>query len=458
MLVPQPGARIGRYQLLEELGRGGMAVVFRAVDPALRREVALKIMHAHLWGTAEYAARFAREARAVAALRHPNIVEVHDFSEGSGEGEQAVPGYIVSELVRGPSLRQFVELHGRPLPEVAALIALKLGQALTCAHQRGIIHRDLKPENVMIAEGGRVVLTDFGIARITEGESVTQTGALIGSPAYMAPEQARGLHVDARADLFSLGVLLYQLCTGALPFPGKDPISTVLRVLDGTFEPPLKLNPQIGGSLDRLIRRLLQAAPASRPASAEELCAALEAVLAEAELCDADAELRAYFAAPGEYNQQLVPRIIEAALRGARAASEQKDPARVLRFCDRVLAFVPEQPEALALMRQQQAAPRRWPLLLGGALVLGGAAAWGLAHWGYRSPRAAVKVVAPARGPDSGGPGTARREGPEASAPGDSRPAAELAPDLRRAAPVKRPPRRGQVGPWSTSRSSHASS
>ena len=338
-----------------------MAVVFRASDPSLGREVAIKIMHAHLWGAAEYAARFAREARAVAALRHPNIVEIYDYSEGSGKGEQAVPGYIVSELVRGPTLQQFLDLHGRPLARGGGADRAQARRGAGCAHQRGIIHRDLKPENVMIAEGGRVVLTDFGIARIAEGESVTQTGALIGSPAYMSPEQARGQHVDARADLFSLGVVLYQLCTGALPFAGKDPISTVLRVLDGTYEPPLKLNPQIGGRLDRLLRGLLQVDPARRPASAEELCGGAARGAGRGRASSTPTPSCAPTSPrPGEYNQELVPRMItRRADPGAAGRGGARTRPALLRLCDRVLAFVPDHPRALALIRAAQPARRR---------------------------------------------------------------------------------------------------
>jgi serine/threonine-protein kinase len=385
--VPRAGESLGRYRLEEELGRGGMAVVFRASDPTLRREVAIKIMHPHMWGNPEYAARFAREARAVAALRHPNIVEIYDFGEGEG-GPDGIPGYIVSELVRGPTLREFLDRSGTPLPEVAAMIVLKLCEALEHAHASGIIHRDLKPENVMIAEGGRVVLADFGIARIVEGEAVTQTGAMMGSPAYMSPEQARGQHVDARADLFSLGTVLYQLTTGVLPFVAKDPIATVIRVLEGKYEPPLKRNPRLGSQLDRVIRRLLQPDPAARYEDAAALAAALRGLLAEAAIRDPDAELRRYFTEPGPYNRELETRIVESSLTLAEQATGSRDFARALAFCDRVLTIEPEHPRALELMSRlarRGAWRRRAPYLAsltGVALLLAGGSAW----WFGRSP------------------------------------------------------------------------
>ena len=375
-LTFQAGDTLGRYRLVDELGSGGMAVVFRGTDPALGRDVAIKIMHPHLWGKAEYAARFSREARAVAALRHPNIVEIFDFGEGDprGEAEDNPPGYIVSELVTGPTLKQFIDRHGQPMPEVAAMVVLKLAAALQCAHQQGIIHRDLKPENVMIAEQGRVVLTDFGIARIVEGENVTQTGAMVGSPAYMSPEQARGAAIDARSDLFSLGTLLFQLCTGRLPFKGRDPISTVLRVLEGKFDPPLQLNPRMGARLDRVIRKLLQVDPEQRNATAAEVIQDLEGVLADVGIQDVDGELRQYFASPGDYNTTLVPRVLDTSLSLAQSAVDIGDYARALSHCDRVLAFEPRHEDAMALISRLSHQGDRRRLLrwigIGGAVLL----------------------------------------------------------------------------------------
>ncbi|MFH1130270.1 MAG: serine/threonine-protein kinase, partial [Pseudomonadota bacterium] len=270
--VPQIGDTVGRYRLVEELGRGGMAIVFRAEDPALERQVAIKVMHAHLWGAPGYSQRFSREARAIAALRHRNIVEVFDFGDGSKAGDlDSYPGFIVTELVQGATLAQFLQCNGQFFPEVAALIGVNLADALACAHEQGIIHRDLKPENVLIAEGGRVVLTDFGIARIIEGESVTQTGTVLGSPAYMSPEQAKGLKVDKKSDLFSLGTLLYELCTGHTPFASKEPITTVLKIVDGRHKPIDEAEPRVGRELGLIIERLLKKEPQERFASAKEV-------------------------------------------------------------------------------------------------------------------------------------------------------------------------------------------
>jgi len=253
-----------------------MAVVYRAKDLTLGRDVAVKVMHAHLWADAEAAARFEREARAAAALRHPNIISVYDYGTIGGEGETPI-GYIVVEFLQGLSLREFLRARGRLLPDVAAIVISKIAEALEVAHKAGIIHRDIKPDNVMIAEGGRLVLTDFGLARATEGETLTQTGALLGSPAYMAPEQARGDKVDARTDLFALGTVLYELCTGRVPFFAKEPLATVLRIVEGIYAPPTQINPQVGRDLERVIKRLL----APRPEDRYEDAGALRADLGE---------------------------------------------------------------------------------------------------------------------------------------------------------------------------------
>jgi serine/threonine-protein kinase len=380
---PEAGEHLGRYHLLEELGRGGMAVVFRAEDTTLGREVAIKIMHPHLWGEEEYAKRFMREARAVAALHHPNIVEIYDYGEAQDE---ELPGYIISEYVEGPNLREFIDGNGCPFPEVAAMIVRTLAKALKCAHERGIIHRDLKPENVMIAVGGRVVLTDFGIARIVEGEAVTQTGAMLGSPAYMSPEQARGQHTDRRSDLFSLGVVLYLLCTGQLPFSAKDPISTILRIVEGHYEPAIKRNPRTGRWLDRVIQRLLKRDPDERFADADAVIEALDQVLAESGItpAEADAELARYFEEPGSFNRTLMTQVLDRSMTLAREASESGDYPRALAFCDRVLSFEPDHSGALELMSRLSQSRRGLGVLWAGlGMLLLGIAVGGL-FWHFK--------------------------------------------------------------------------
>src|SRR5258708_22541180 len=197
-----------------------MATVYRARDRELRRDVALKVLFAHLAKRDEIVRRFHREARAAAVLEHANILRIYDV--GGGEGSD--PPYIVMELIRGPTLLGEIEQRGPMLSELAACVGALLADALAAAHANGVIHRDMKPGNVLIAPGGRVLLADFGVAHLeTEDSLVTRTGALLGTPAYMSPEQATGEPTTAQSDIYSLGATLYQLVTGALPYSGPPP-------------------------------------------------------------------------------------------------------------------------------------------------------------------------------------------------------------------------------------------
>ena len=205
-----------------------MSVVYRGHDTALDREVAVKVLHPHLADRPESRARFSREARAVARLSHPNIVEIFDYS-----GDGAPESWLVTEFVHGRTLRVFADEVGFERPELAALVCRALADALVHAHAAGVIHRDLKPENVMVCEerGSRSVkLADFGIARIlAQDDRMTMTGALMGSPNHMAPEILEGHEADARSDVFSLGTILYWGCTGKLPFDAPNPTATLRR-------------------------------------------------------------------------------------------------------------------------------------------------------------------------------------------------------------------------------------
>ncbi len=208
----------GRYRLIEEVGQGGMAVVFRAQDETLKREVAVKLLHQHLAADTESKARLEREAQAVAKLRHENILEIFDYSGIASES-----AYIVTEFIDGKTLKQLFEHRRIRHPEVAAMIAAEIGGALAHAHSVGIIHRDVKPENVMIRKDGVLKLMDFGIAQVVDLQRMTVTGQLLGSPAYMAPELIEGKPLDFRTDVFSVGIILYQMATGTLPFVGQEP-------------------------------------------------------------------------------------------------------------------------------------------------------------------------------------------------------------------------------------------
>jgi serine/threonine-protein kinase len=328
---------IDRYRLLEEVGSGGMAVVYRALDTVLGREVAVKVMHPHLAGREESRKRFSREARAVAKLRHPNIVEIFDFS-----GEHAPESFIVTEFVRGRTLRVFGDEIGPRLPEVGALLVDALAAALEHAHAHGVLHRDLKPENVMVSDAGELKLMDFGIARLLEGdEKMTMTGALVGSPLHMAPEVIEGRESDARADVFALGTILYWLVAGRMAFQAKTTTLTLRQILEGAFEDPRLAAPACSDLLAEAIDRCLRRDPAERLESMTALRAALGAVFAEAGIDDPVAERRAFFADPAGYGVSLRSRLVaRLAARAEALLAERRTPLALSCF-DRVLALDP---------------------------------------------------------------------------------------------------------------------
>src|SRR5512140_782794 len=301
------GQQIGRYRILEQLGSGGMSVVYKGLDTALEREVAVKVLHPHLAGREESRRRLAREAKAVAKLRHPNSLEVFDFST-----LEAAEAYIVTEYIRGPTLRAFCEAQRFHPPEIAAMAVHELAAALAHAHEAGVIHRDLKPANVMVRDDGVLKLMDFGIAKIVDrDEKMTMTGALVGAPAHMAPEIIEGEEAGPEADVFSMGTILYLLATGKLPFSAANTTATLKRILDGQYEDPRGLCPAISDELAEILSRCLARDPGARFASGAELRDALGRCLEGLGLTRAGEELSRFFAAPGEYRARLSSRLAD---------------------------------------------------------------------------------------------------------------------------------------------------
>lgn len=263
----QPGAlgRLGHYEILDVIGRGGMGVVLRAFDETLRRVVAVKVLAAPLAADGTARKRFAREAQAAASVSHDHVVTVHAVEDGP-------PPYMVMQYVAGVSLQQRLDREG-PLPlEDVVRIGTQIAQGLAAAHAQGLVHRDVKPANVLLEKGtGRVKITDFGMARAASDAGLTGTGVVTGTPQYMAPEQARGWPVDARTDLFSLGSVLYALCTGRPPFRAGGSLAILKRICEETPAPIRESNPDVPDWLVAIIDRLQAKKPAERFQSASEV-------------------------------------------------------------------------------------------------------------------------------------------------------------------------------------------
>jgi beta-lactam-binding protein with PASTA domain/predicted Ser/Thr protein kinase len=263
----------GRYRVEQELGRGGMAKVYRGEDTVLGRIVAVKILAPQFADDPNFVSRFRREAQAAARISNPNLVSV--FDTGSDDGVH----YIVMEFVEGKTLAEFLAGGGRIMPERSIDIATDVCRALEAAHAQGVTHRDIKPGNIMLNARGDVKVTDFGIARMsTTAETVAQTAAVLGTAAYLSPEQAQGQPVDGRTDIYSLGCVLYEMVTGRPPFTGNSPVTVASKQVLEQPTPPSKLNPDVSPDLDAVILRALAKNPENRYQAAEELRADLERV------------------------------------------------------------------------------------------------------------------------------------------------------------------------------------
>ena len=267
--------RIGRYRILEELGRGAMGVVYRAEDPSLDRVVALKtISLADAEGRKEYEKRFLLEAKAAGKLTHPNIVTIFDY------GEEEDTAYMAMELLEGSDLRSRMRREQIP-PMEAVEIALQVADGLGFAHEHGVVHRDVKPGNIMLLERGAVKIMDFGIARMRFADHKTSTGMVLGTPRYMSPEQISGLPVDQRSDIFSLGTVLYEMLTQTSLFAGQNVDQIAFNVTTNEPAPPSHKNPELPQILDFIVARALKKEPSVRYQDAYEMAADLRDALAE---------------------------------------------------------------------------------------------------------------------------------------------------------------------------------
>jgi len=275
----QPGHMLGPYQIINQIGKGGMATVYKAYQPSMDRNVAIKVLPSQLAESKEFTARFQQEARIIARLEHPHILPIFDYGEGDGTA------YFVMRYLEAGTLKDKM-VAGRPLPlnEIDRIFT-QLADALSYAHNHGIVHRDLKPANALIDSYGNIFLTDFGIAKLLESASprLTQTDAIMGTPAYISPEQAQAAPVDQRSDIYSLGIILYEMVTGGVPFTADTPLAIILKHISDPLPPPSLIKPDVPASIERVILKALEKHPADRFSTAEEFVAAWKRALEETE-------------------------------------------------------------------------------------------------------------------------------------------------------------------------------
>ena len=259
----------GRYEIIEKIGAGGMAHVYKAKCRLLNRNVAVKILRDEFVNDEEFVKKFRRESQAAASLSHPNIVNVYDVGAEEVNGQRIY--YIVMEYINGKTLKEIIREKGKLSLGETLDYSIQMAEALEHAHKNHIVHRDIKPHNIMITEDGRVKVTDFGIARAATASTVTNTSNVIGSVHYFSPEQARGGYTDEKSDIYSLGIVIYEMATGKVPYEGDSPISVALKHIQEDILPPRSINPTIPVSLENIIMKCVQKSQLDRYNNASEL-------------------------------------------------------------------------------------------------------------------------------------------------------------------------------------------
>ena len=254
-----------RYEIIERIGSGGMAIVYKAKDLLLNRIVTVKVLREQFVADEEFVRRFRREAQSAASLSHTNIVSIYDVGK---EGETE---YIVMEYIEGQNLKELIRNYAPLSTEQTLNLGIQIAEAIRHAHEHHIIHRDIKPHNILVTADGRVKVTDFGIARAVSAATMTHTGDIVGSVHYLSPEQAKGIQTNEQSDVYSLGIILYELLTGKVPYDGETPISIALKHLQEEAVPPSKLNPRVNLALENLVLRAIAKAPEQRYATAKDL-------------------------------------------------------------------------------------------------------------------------------------------------------------------------------------------
>ncbi len=406
-----------RYRVVDPVGSGGMATVYRGVDSLLGRDVAIKVMHPHLASRADARARFSREARSIARLKHPNIVDVYDFS-----GDSDLDSYIVTEFVHGLTLTEFANRHGPLLPPAAALLGHAIAGAMAHAHGAGLVHRDIKPDNLMIAREGAIKLMDFGIATAMDMEQMTATGAILGSPAHMAPEQIEGRTVDARADIFAFGTVMYTLATGKLPFVASNPHALFRLILECQYTPPSRVNPVIDRDFEEILVTAMAREPGDRWSSMAAVQQALAAYLQRFELQDVATHLPRLLQAPEQFQLALRPKLVKALCEDGKSHAQDGNLALAIDCYNRALAVDPDADEPRAGLTDLTSRSRRRRQFRAAFIVAAGALASTAVLFVALQPRAEPPPPTPTRALPIGVP----------AAPDALRMAAQEAVDARR--------------------------
>ena len=307
------GENVGPYRIIEQLGQGGMATVFKAYHPALDRYVAIKVLHPAFKEDPNFLARFQREARIVAKLEHPHIVPVYDFSEHRGMA------YLVMRYVEGQTLKVYLQEGSLP-PERILEILKPVAEALSYAHEQGVLHRDIKPSNIILTSEGGIFLTDFGLARMAQsGESTLSQDMMIGTPQYMSPEQAKGEEVDERTDIYSLGVVLFEMLTGRVPFSADTPYAIIHDHIYTPLPLPSAIKPDIFPALERVVLKALAKEKDDRYQKVTELAMAFE---------DAIVEATSRIGPAPEEEKAAEPATVPSAVVGAKLAVPEAKPSR----------------------------------------------------------------------------------------------------------------------------------
>jgi formylglycine-generating enzyme required for sulfatase activity len=325
--------RIGKYEILDEIGRGGFAVVYKARDTSLDRIIALKVLHTHVAENPAFVRRFEQEARTAARFDHPHIVTIYEV------GEEAGQHYIAMKYLAGRGLDQRLAEAGEPLPleQVASIVEQVVG-ALDYIHRRGSVHRDVKPSNVILSDEGRATLLDFGIVRAADGTKLTTTGEMMGTPQYMSPEQAEGKEIDLRSDVYTLGVMAYQMCTGRAPFDAVSPLVVLRLHADKAPPPPRELNPNLPAPIEQVLLQALAKRPDQRYQSAGAFARALREALVAA-----------------EQTRQREARLAETYTR-LQAAIASEDWATAETHCHEILTMAPDYRDVPDLLDQAREA------------------------------------------------------------------------------------------------------